>query len=144
MLVKIQLPPQKKQIELLDEITFVGEVIGSTETSTGYTVWIINPKSLILSDHYSGDSSESTSLTEFLSLILVKKEDVFKLKVEPKNYWDVTCESLDVKSAEEVANFPVIDKDSHEVSIKGVNADLDDFLVRLKQKVAKIKFQIIR
>jgi hypothetical protein len=108
MLIKIQLPPQKKQIELLNEITFIGEVIGSTATSAGYTVWIINPKSLVLSDHHSGNSFDSSSLIEFLSVILVKKEDVFKLKIEPKNYWDVTCESLDVESAEEVANFPAI------------------------------------
>ncbi len=97
MLVKVQLLPQKKQIELLNGIIFTAEVICSTENPV-QTEWSLNPKGL---------GNSNTSL-KFSSLVLVKRENTFTLKVE----WEINCTSIheifDVASAEEVANFPAI------------------------------------
>jgi hypothetical protein len=106
MLLKIQLPQQeKKHINLPNGLTFVCEVIGSSTENLQQTAWIINPESLALSSSYS---LEKSSLVKFLSLILVRKEDVFKLIVYSKTNWDDNCDTLDVISVEEVFGFPAI------------------------------------
>ena len=97
MLIKVQVLPQKKQIELLDEVTFTTEVICSTENSV-QTEWSLNPRGL----------GNSSTMLKFSSLILVKRNNVFTLKIE----WEINNvqihDTLDVTSAEEVMNFPPI------------------------------------
>ena len=99
MLVKAQVPAQKKQIELLDDVTFTTEVISSTENSI-CTTWSLDPMGL----------GSSSKMPQFSSLTLVKKEDVFTLNIE----WDLNgicvCGTLDVISAEEVSNFPAVQR----------------------------------
>lgn len=109
MLVKIQLLPQQTQqklINLSNETIFVGEVIGSTQTSE-ITTWIINPKSLVINCFYSLDETE-TFLAKFISLMLIKKKDTFKLKFELKRFSPDDCDTFDVNSVEEIASFPVV------------------------------------
>lgn len=99
MLIKVQLLPQKKRIELINEVIFTAEVICSAENPV-QTEWGIEPKGL----------SDCIAWPQFLSLTLVKKADVFTLKV--KWEMDDICfgETFDVAFAEEVTNFPAIQR----------------------------------
>jgi hypothetical protein len=103
MLVKIQLPPQKKEeIELLNEFSFTSEVISFNEGLI-YTGWSVNPKGFL-------ELSSSNELPNFISLMLVKKnrENVFKLKVRWELYGICSQVTLDVSSVKEVFDFPQI------------------------------------
>jgi hypothetical protein len=100
MLVKVQIQPQRKQIEWLNEVIFTAEVRSSTENSV-QTEWSLETKGLGFVDH-------SSNFLQFSSLILVKKENIFTLKVECEIDGVRIRETLDVVSAEEVASFPPI------------------------------------
>jgi hypothetical protein len=101
MLVKVQILPQEKQIAWLNEIVFTAEVRSSTENSI-QTEWSLETKGL--------GFDYSNKFLQFSSLILVKKEGVFTLKVECEIDGVRIREILDVESAEEVANFPAIQR----------------------------------
>lgn len=100
MLVKVKILSQTKQIEWLNAVAFTAEVRSSTENSL-QTEWSLETKGLGFVDH-------SGKFLEFSSLILVKKEDIFMLKVECEIDGVRIRETLDIESAEEVVNFPAI------------------------------------
>jgi hypothetical protein len=125
MLVKVQIQPQKKQIEWLNEVIFTAEVRSSTENSV-QTEWSLETKGLGFVDH-------SSKFLQFSSLILVKKEDTFTLKVECEIDGVRIREILDVESAEEVANFPAIYKKMSKVGLPNIN-----FIVKHKKLIARL------